>query len=79
MRANVRAMPNDKTHPTDPTYVSISRAKHEFGGASRSYIYKLISQKLIRSVNPGGRRRLVELASIHALLERGDKGVAGRG
>ena len=56
-----------------PAYVSIKRAQILLGDCSRSYIYGLIKRHLLRSANPGGRRRLIEVASVHALLRESTK------
>ena len=53
-----------------PTYITIERTRHELGGCSRSYIYELLAQGVLRSVNPGGRRRLIEFASVKKLAGR---------
>lgn len=59
--------------PDHPTFVSPARARQELGGCSISYLYGLIGSGVLRSVNLGGRRRLIELQSIRDLLRRTDK------
>jgi excisionase family DNA binding protein len=57
----------------DPTFVTPERARQELGGCSNTYLYELLGKGVLRSVNPGGRRRLIEFASIRELLRETSK------
>ena len=52
-----------------PEFVTITEARRQLGGCSRSFIYDLIRAGLLESVNPLGRMRLISMASIRRLRE----------
>jgi len=61
------------TPADEPRYITPAQARQELGGCSITYLYKLLDTGALRSVNPGGRRRLIELASVRELLRQPSK------